>query len=191
MADKEDWIVDGYQFESAKDAALAKAELLRIEKLEEKMDYRNPHMVYVVYHKAIENNIFKTPIGQEYLHKLQKKLKENSLVKEPVKDIPVNNIYNLRDSTSPAMEKVKASVKPKKKEPKKNKETFSRTTSICLNVVLAILVIVMFYISTTGTRPTILNYEKTIQNRYASWEQELSRREAVVREREKELAIQE
>ena len=32
MADKEEWIVDGYQFGSAKDATQAKAELLKIQK---------------------------------------------------------------------------------------------------------------------------------------------------------------
>ena len=113
MADKEEWIVDGYQFGSAKDATQAKAELLKIQKLEDKMDYRNPHMVYMVYHKAIENRIFKTPIGYEYLRKLQKHLKENPLIREPVQDVPVNNVYSLRDSTNPAVEKVKASAKPK------------------------------------------------------------------------------
>lgn len=190
MADKEEWIVDGYQFGSAKDATQAKAELLKIQKLEDKMDYRNPHMVYMVYHKAIENRIFKTPIGYEYLRKLQKHLKENPLIREPVQDVPVNNVYSLRDSTNPAVEKVRASAKPKPK-PKKNKEFFSRTTSICLNIVLSILVIVMFVISTTGSRPTILNYEKALQNRYASWEQELNDRENAVREKERQLMLDE
>lgn len=191
MADKEEWSVDGYQFESAKDASQAKSELLKIQKLEDKMDYRNPHMIYMVYHKAIENRIFKTPVGYEYLRKLQKHLKENPLIREPVQDVPVNNVYSLRDSTNPAVEKVKASTKPKKKEPKKQKDFFTRTTSICLNIVLAILVVVMFIISTTGSRPTILNYEKAIQNRYATWEQELNDRESAVREKERELMLDE
>ena len=111
MADKEEWSVDGYQFGSAKDASQAKSELLKIQKLEDKMDYRNPHMIYMVYHKAIENRIFKTPVGYEYLRKLQKHLKENPLIREPVQDVPVNNVYSLRDSTNPAVEKVKASTK--------------------------------------------------------------------------------
>ena len=71
------------------------------------------------------------------------------------------------------------------------KSFFSRTTSICLNIVLAILVIVMFVISTTGSRPTILNYEKALQNRYASWEQELNDRENAVREKERQLMLDE
>ena len=43
----------------AKDATQAKAELLKIQKLEDKMDYPNPHMVYMVYHKATENRILR------------------------------------------------------------------------------------------------------------------------------------
>ena len=49
----------------------------------------------------------------------------------------------------------------------------------------------MFIISTTGSRPTILNYEKAIQNRYATWEQELNDRESAVREKERELMLDE
>lgn len=54
-----------------------------------------------------------------------------------------------------------------------------------------ILVIVMFVISTTSSNPNILNYERAIQNRYVEWEQQLSDREQVVREKEKELLIAE
>ena len=190
MAGREEWNVNGFQFESEKDAKQAKGELLKIQKLEDKMDYRNPHMIYAVYHKAIENRIFKTPLGYEYLRKLQKILEDSPLIREPVQAIPVNNVFSLRDSTNPAVERVKASQKPKPK-PVVKKEFFSRTTSICVHIVLAVLVILMIYISTTGSRPTILNYEKALQNRYASWEQQLTERESVVREKEKALLIEE
>ena len=43
----------------------------------------------------------------------------------------------------------------------------------------------MFYISTTGSKPTVLNYEKALQNRYAQWEQELEQRESELREKER------
>lgn len=150
------------------------------------MDYRNPQMVLMVYKKAIENRIFKTPVGYEYLKQLQKTLKQSPLIREEVPPIPVNQVYNLRDSTAPAVEKVKGTQKPKK--PKKEKqEFFTRKTSICLNVVLVILIGVMFFISTTGSRPTIMNYEKALQNKYAAWEQELEQRESEIREKEKAI----
>jgi flagellar capping protein FliD len=42
-----------------------------------------------------------------------------------------------------------------------------------------------------GSTPNILNYEKALQNRYAEWNQELSDREEAIREKEKELLINE
>ena len=53
------------------------------------------------------------------------------------------------------------------------------------------LVIVMFAIAATGSEPTVLNYERVLQNRYAEWEQQLSDREQVIREKERELLIAE
>ncbi len=190
MAGREEWTIEGFQFGSEKDAKQAKGEELKIQKLEDKMDYRNPHMVFMVYQKAIENRIFKTPVGYEYLKRLQKTLKESPLIREEVPPIPVNQVYNLRDSTNPVIEKVKGTNKPKK-QPKVKQEFFTRKTSICVNVILAILVIVMFYISMTGSRPTILNYEKAIQNKYAAWEQELEQRESELREKERAMLSEE
>ena len=190
MAGREDWTINGFQFGSENDANQAKSEELKIQKLEEKMDYRNPQMMLMVYKKAIENRIFKTPVGYEYLKQLQKTLKQSPLIREEVPPIPVNQVYNLRDSTAPAVEKVKGTQKPKK--PKKEKqEFFTRKTSICVNVVLVILVGVMFFISTTGSRPTILNYEKALQNKYAAWEQELEQREGELREKERVILSEE
>ena len=51
--------------------------------------------------------------------------------------------------------------------------------------------IVMFAIAATGSEPTVLNYERVLQNRYAEWEQQLSDREQVIREKERELLIAE
>lgn len=190
MAGREDWIINGFQFGSEKDAKQAKGEELKIQKLEEKMDYKNPQMVLMVYKKAIENRIFKTPVGYEYLKGLQKAIEKSPRIQEEIPPIPVNQVYSLRDSTAPVVEKVKASQKPKK--PKKEKqEFFTRRTSIIWNVILVILVVVMFYISTTGSKPTVLNYEKALQNRYAQWEQELEQRESELREKERAILSEE
>ncbi len=187
MAGREDWLIDGFQFSSEKDAKQAQSEQLKIQKLEEKMDYRNPQMVLMVYKKAIENRIFKTPVGYEYLKQLQKTLKQSTGLREEIPPIPVSQIYNLRDSTAPIVEKVKGTQKPKKEK----QEFFTRKTSICVNVILVILIGVMFYISTTGSRPTILNYERALQDRYASWEQELELRETTLREKERAILSEE
>lgn len=203
MAEKADWAVEGFQFGTEKDATLAKGEQIRIEHIESKLDYSNVEMVNAVYKKAIDNRVFKTPVGYVFLKRLQEILKEHaqkepaveeSALDKPVEeipDIPIFGVYSLRESTNPVVERVKASSKKKPEKKAPPKEFFSRKTSIIVNIALLALIVVMFAISFTGTSPTVLNYEAAIQNRYSYWEQELSDREAVIREKEKELLISE
>ena len=61
--------------------------------------------------------------------------------------------------------------------------------SLIANIVLVIAVAAMFGIAMKSDNPNILNYETQLVNRYASWEQELTEREKVIREKEKELNI--
>ncbi|GFI24236.1 hypothetical protein IMSAGC011_03032 [Lachnospiraceae bacterium] len=185
MADKADWVVDGFQFGTEKDAELAKNEQQRIERLEERLDYDNQDMVNAVYHKAINNRVFRTPVGYAFLKRLQRILLENPISDDVPANIPVYGVYSMRESANPTVERVQASRKPVKQETKQ--EFFSRRTSILVNIILVFLLAAMFAISTIGSVPTVFNYETTLQNRYAEWEQQLSEREQVIREKEKEL----
>ena len=63
--------------------------------------------------------------------------------------------------------------------------------SIILNVLLMIAIIAMFTITLESDNPNVLNYERALTDRYASWEQELTEREQAVRQRERELQIEE
>lgn len=190
MADKTEWVVDGFQFGTQQDAELARNEQIRIERLEEKLDYGNIEIVSAVYKKALNNRVFKTPVGYEFLKKLQRILQENPLPDEEIDNIPVYGVYSMRESANQTVERIQASRKPVKKE-KPKQEFFSRKTSILMNIGLLALVILMFVISTTSSQPTVLNYERVLQNRYAEWEKQLSDREQVIREKEKELLIAE
>lgn len=184
MAGRSDWIIDGFQFGIEADANQAKNEKERIEKLEEKMDYSNPQMVCAVYKKAIDNRTFKTPVGYFFLKKL-KTILEDTDIKEDIPNIPVYGVYSLRERASQVSEKVKPSEKKQKTLLEKIQS--EKRISIGINIALVILVIVMFYISYTGSNPTIINYENAILNKYSEWEQELSQRESLVREKEKAL----
>lgn len=186
MTQQNEWIVENFRFLTQQDANQAQTECENIKKLEAKLDYTNPNMVKMVYDKAIENRLFKTPVGYEFLRKLQKILLENSETSNQVQSIPVMSVFNLRESTTKVVERVKASKKP----PKKSKEYVSKKISIWLNVALMCLVAVMFWVAMTSSNPNIINYERAIQNKYASWEQQLQERENIVREKEKELLIQ-
>ena len=63
--------------------------------------------------------------------------------------------------------------------------------SILLNFVLVGVVVLLFVIALTGENANALNYKRVLTDRYASWEEELKQREEAVREKEKELQIEE
>mgnify|MGYP001095067509 CR=1 FL=1 len=65
------------------------------------------------------------------------------------------------------------------------------TISVILNVMLAFAIAAMFFISYVSDQPNIVNYERAITDKYASWEQELTQREEAVREKERELKLSE
>lgn len=104
-----------------------------------------------------------------------------------------------KEKTSRNLIKEKTGKKPKKEKISKSKAKVADNPSaelvklkkintflkaICIGLVLCI--IGMFYVNSTINSPTILNYEEEIVNKYSAWEQELTEREAAVRERELE-----
>ena len=73
---------------------------------------------------------------------------------------------------------------------KKKDDAKKLNISIWINVILAVLVIAMFFIASTGSNPNILNYENALINKYAEWEQELREREVKVLQYENEYGIE-
>ncbi|WP_026522637.1 hypothetical protein [Butyrivibrio sp. VCB2001] len=182
---KEKFIVGGYEFLSENDAQKASMDLSKINLLEARVKASRPVDIKAVYEKSIENKIFKTPIGWEYLVGLRRKLLESGYKEEDLIPIPLN-VSMTRHSAMDSLN-VKQRILPQ--EPKKE-ANFKTIFSIILNIVLLILVGVMFYITVTAETDNIINYRKNITNRYAGWEQELSDREKAVREAEKRLGIE-
>ena len=176
-----DTTVNGYCFQSVEDATLARQEIKKIEYLQEHIDYQDTQMLFGVYQKALENRTFRTPIGQNYLHNLRR-----VLVKEGLKDEEIPPVILYHNYT----EKKKVEVHPVKKriEPAKKKEKADKfMISVLLNICLALLVIGMFAVAYTSEHPNILNYERVIVDKYASWEQDLTEREDAFREKELQL----
>lgn len=175
--------VGGFKFYTEKDASLARIEMQKIEYMEARMDYAVPESIRYIYEKAIQERLFKTPVGLRYLKQLQDfLLSQPQIAPESVPEIPLFMAFDgeLRERTNPA----RARVQPAKK---KDKDKAKYTLSVILNVLLAVAIVVMFYISLNSDQPNVYNYERVLQNKYASWEQELTEREQVVREKELEL----
>ncbi len=182
--EKSNFIVGGYRFLTKEDAEKATMDMSKINLLETRVKASKPNDIHAVYEKAIENKIFKTPIGWRYLIDLREKLLSNGYSKEDIVPIPLE-ISMTRHSAFENIA-VKQRVVPDKKE--KNLE-FKRIFPIVLNVVLIIVVILMFVMASTSENDNIINYKRNITNRYSSWDEELKEREKTVREAEKRLGI--
>ena len=127
-------------------------------------------------------------MGLRYLEKLKGYLMTHGIEEEHIREIPLYTTFDgeLRGHTSPARERV---VPSKRKDHDMEKARF--TISVILNVMLAFAIAAMFFISYVSDQPNIVNYERAITDKYASWEQELTQREEAVREKERELKLSE
>lgn len=179
----------GFCFLNGEDAKLAEKERKQIDFIESKMDYSNPEKVLSIYTKLIEENTFKTPNGTIYLKYVQNfLLNKTNLDRSRVYAIPV---YEPCDKSRKSEETVikKRAQEFKKKEEEKKVDKYK--VSIFVNILLVICIIVMFWMATASDVPNIINYKTALENNYATWEQELTEREQVIREKERELQIAE
>lgn len=179
-------VSQGFSFYMEKDAELAEVERKKIEYLEERMDYKQPEKILQIYLKAIHDRVFKTPVGFIYLKRMQEYLLNRpEIPAEQIIPIPLYQTFggDMREAHNPARSRIKPSQKKKEK-------VSPLSVSVTLNIMLAVTIIIMFVITLKADQPNILNYEKTITDRYASWEQELTEREQIIREKERELKIE-
>lgn len=183
--DKEERRVGGYLFGSEKDVELAKEEQAKIAYLESKMNYESPKSVLNAYNKIVRGRVFKTPLGFQYLGKLRDFLTENNLLSD-CEAIPLYQVYSYEPAAEQPIRRPEKRVQTSKQREMRK----MLRGSLILNIFLIILVIGMFIITLTGDTPTILNYERALQDKYAEWESDLSERENVIREKERELKIE-
>lgn len=173
--------VNEFLFSNAEDAALAMKEKKQVEYLEKHMDTSRPQNVLLLYEKANRERIFRTPVGLSYLLRLREQLLKSGMKEDDIPPVCVYAEYDLSHKSAP--EPVKTRIIQTKRETMKRRLQFS----IILNVLLAAAIIAMFIITLKSDNPNILNYERALQDRYASWEQDLTEREAVLREKEREV----
>ncbi|MCR4585211.1 MAG: hypothetical protein K5686_05745 [Lachnospiraceae bacterium] len=174
-------IEQGYYSYPDEDAAGEAAnELEKIRRLEAQIDYNKPKVVYALYNKMLLGEVFSTPEGFAYLLHLRQYLEDHVYdIGEAVPGIPVEMFIHEKIQEVPAGEE-----KNPNRRKKKDQDTLSYKIII---TALALLVIAMLVITALSDSPTILNYEKKLQDRYASWEMELAEREDAIRAKELEL----
>lgn len=164
------YIVDGYLFQTEKEAQMAKKELKCVEFLQKNNNIKDPKVALEVYHKLLKQGLFCTPIGIHYLKYLQNMILSKGIV-ENVEPIPLKS----------KVKEPKITVQEKKRMLDLDDVggVYKRKYRICLVIIGVLLtcVIGMFIIASTTTHPTILNYEEKLINKYEQWEMELEERE--------------
>jgi hypothetical protein len=232
MIDKQEHIIDGFAFFNRQDADLARQEHLKISYLESHMDMEGapPEDVLTIYKRAIQERLFKTPVGISYLKHLNSYLLMQSEIEaDRIPPIPLYLHYSTLDNelrhgeganhTPETIEEqpvpsqstaedpnetggisnaepttvlggTKASTQAAGSSVTKLKRAYLLPIMIAINILLVLMIIFMFAIAINSNQPNILNYRRILQNRYASWEQDLTQREQTIRDKERELDIE-
>jgi len=177
----EEFVVNGYLFATEADALLAKEELEKITYLDTNMNYSNATKVMQLYDSALDNKMFRTPIGWDYLFKLRMILINNGFLEAEIRPVPLSTVFARVAERESVGKQIRSTVK--KRDAYKNKYIFT----LMLSVALAIAVICMYVIALKSETPNMLNYRNAIVNEYAEWEQDIRERETLVRQKEREL----
>ncbi len=188
--DNEDksYTVGGYTFINEQEAVDAKAELNAIKYLSKKTDANNPYQVYKLYNKILDKKLFSTSVGLGYLKELQQFLYvSKDIPNDKIKPIPVSSTITNAISSKREAANSKGTIIRLKKLADRNRDLFIK--SLILNIVLIICIIVMVIITLQSDNPNIIDYENKIQDKYATWQEELQSREAVIKEKENALNI--
>lgn len=176
-------VIDGFQFTSDEDVKLAQEEVQRINYISEKIKEDDPNAILLVYNKSVQTGIFTTPVGLDFLKRLQNYLyKHPGVNNEEILDIPLKISYT--DALYLRQNERYASLNKKERNLKK-----PYRVSLALNVILFLMVIAMFVIALKADNPNILNYKTAILNEYSEWEQQLKEREQAVRQKELEIGV--
>ena len=179
---------------------LAEKEFKAIQVINQRINKRDISSILKLYNQAIKQEMFQTFIGFQYLSELRDYMLSSGKVDESeILDIPVKAVVNVTNTTVVAKNETedlnKAGIDTDNnnlrllKRTKANEKKYKKLFKITLisSAVLLIIVIAMFIIAGTSDSPTIINYETVLLDKYSSWEQELSEKEAELNQREELL----
>lgn len=209
MEDNKVITVNGFAFENPTTGSEALKEQEAIEYVNKQLNFDDTKSLLALYNQMVTRRMFHTEVGFSYLKSIQDYLMKSDVDPAVIESIPIasseaeidSNSYN-NDSSESKEEQSKEKrtnnrhnddIKAKNRERKlisKNKRLMKLSVSfIVISIVLVITIGAMFVIANTSNNPTILNYEEVLQNKYASWEQDLQKREADLEKKEKLLKI--
>lgn len=174
--------VDAFVFTSKEDADRATKEKKQVDYIRTHMDTSSIENVKNLYEKANKERLFRTPIGLAFMQELYDILVKGGVNEEELLPVFVQANFEQRLRPQTVSEKQNDLFKQKQEKLRNNFRT-----SLIINIILVLAVIAMFIITIKSDNPNILNYETALQDRYATWEQDLNERENALREKELEM----
>lgn len=184
---KERFHLGGYAFDTKAEWEEAKKEEEAIGYIKAKTNLSDPAAILKIYTGLVEKKTFITPVGIDFLRELKRSIllsgtaKEDSLPGIPVR-LSAKKSRRVEEFSKEAGDRQKMMVDYYKGKLK--------NTQVAV-AVLILVIAAMFAITLFGPGSPLLDAEVQIQDKYASWEQELTQREGEARQKEQELAQRE
>ncbi len=190
--------VSGFAFDNPKIGEEALKEQEAVEYVSKQLNFDDTKSLLALYNQMVSRRMFHTQVGISYLKSIQDYLLRSDVDPATIEAIPIseeeileNNEKDVKnkgngtaESKSSASDDLKAKQREKKLIAKNSRLTKLSVAFIVISVVLLLTVVGMFIIANTSDNPTVLNYEEVLQNKYASWEQDLERREEDLQRKE-------
>ncbi len=184
---KEDLLtVRGFRFTAIADAKTAEEEYKKMVYINDHMNKENPEEVLAIYDKMIENGLFVTPVGVDFLMRIREYLMDCGQIEpERIRPIETGSLFTQRarnEARAEARPRVTTNLTEENRELKRKYHI-----ALAAAIVSFILVLAMFIVAKTSDNPNIINYKEALENQYAEWDEALTQREAAVREKEEAL----
>ncbi len=178
--------VEGFRFTALADAKTAEEEYKKMVYIKEHMNRDNPEEVLAIYDKMIENGLFVTPVGVDFLMRTREYLVDcGQIAPERIRPIETGSLFTQRarnEARAESRPRVTTNLTDEIKEVRRKYHIALATA-----IIAVILVIAMFILANTTNNPNIINYRTAIENQYSEWEEALTQREQAVREKEEAL----
>ena len=182
--------VEGYAFETKEQEHTAKHEVEIIGYIRKNTRMDDPDIVLALYNKLVLKEIFVTPVGYDFLHRLQEYLYTIPYIRR--EDILPITVYEPEGMVSKE-KRSKEEIKQKKKRQKNKEHVVSKNRRKKNRDYQKLFHISTFFavVFALGIIVTILNYENKVIDKYEIWEKQLDERESQLEERELRLTEQE
>ena len=175
----------GYSFDTAKDMDLAKREAESVEYIKAKMERKDRDKTRKLYDSLVEKQSFITPVGIQFMKELQQDLSMFST--SSLQGVPVHLAVDKENQIKGKLTKeFIAGSKDRNVQQVdiyKNKLKNSRI----IITFLVVLILAMFSVVLFGKNSPLQDAEEKLQDKYATWEEQLKEKEQLLLDKEEQL----